>query len=117
MSSAGRVGAYEKTISDARSIALTEMCERAEAEGANAVIGVHTDVEAIGAKGSMLMVCANGTAGPDQAPVRAGVRGSGSWRLRARWWQAPSRATCSGTADRLPEAKSCRRHGWRNYPR
>ena len=58
----GRAGAYEKTISDARNIALREMCERAEAEGANAVIGVHTDVEAIGAKGSMLMVCANGTA-------------------------------------------------------
>ena len=47
----GRAGACGKTTGDARSIALTEMCEWSEAERANAVIGMHTDVEAIGTKG------------------------------------------------------------------
>lgn len=57
----GRSAAYEKEMNKAREIALEEMQEKAEALGANAVIGVDLDYETIGA-GSMLMVSASGTA-------------------------------------------------------
>ena len=55
----GRSGAYEKTIADAREISLREMTARAEALGANAVIGIDYDYETIG---TMLMVSVTGTA-------------------------------------------------------
>lgn len=59
----GRSGAYEKELAKARSIAMHEMQERAEAIGANAVIGVDLDYETItSGSGSMLMVSASGTA-------------------------------------------------------
>ncbi|WP_373512000.1 heavy metal-binding domain-containing protein [Persicitalea sp.] len=58
----GRAGAYEQGLREAKSIALREMSEQAERLGANAVIGVDLDYEAIGPNGSMLMVSANGTA-------------------------------------------------------
>jgi uncharacterized protein YbjQ (UPF0145 family) len=58
----GRAGAYERALGDAREIAMREMMERAQALGANAVIGVDLDYETIGDKGSMLMVSATGTA-------------------------------------------------------
>lgn len=58
----GRSAAYEKELTRARSIALQELSDRSKALGANAVIGVDLDYEVIGQSGSMLMVCASGTA-------------------------------------------------------
>lgn len=58
----GRSGGYEKAIRDAKTAALADMAEEARLLGANAVIGVDLDYEVVGAKGSMLMVSANGTA-------------------------------------------------------
>ena len=58
----GRAGAYEQGLREAKSIALREMTDQAQRLGANAVIGVDLDYEAIGPNGSMLMVSANGTA-------------------------------------------------------
>ncbi|MBC8156184.1 MAG: heavy metal-binding domain-containing protein [Bacteroidetes bacterium] len=58
----GRSGAYEQGLREAKSIALKEMTEQAQRLGANAIIGVDLDYETIGSNGSMLMVCANGTA-------------------------------------------------------
>ncbi|WP_013627231.1 heavy metal-binding domain-containing protein [Rubinisphaera brasiliensis] len=58
----GRSGSYEKVINDARATALREMKDKAEQLGANAVIGVDFDYEALGQGGSMLMVAASGTA-------------------------------------------------------
>jgi len=55
----GRSGMYEKTIAEARDIALREMTEKAVAQGANAIIGIDLDYETIG---NMLMVNASGTA-------------------------------------------------------
>lgn len=56
----GRSGAYEQGLREAKSIAIKEMIDQATRLGANAVIGVDLDYEAI--DGSMLMVSANGTA-------------------------------------------------------
>ncbi|MCF4097897.1 YbjQ family protein [Maritalea mediterranea] len=58
----GRSGAYEETLSKSRKAALEEMCDRARAIGADAVIGVHIDYETVGARGAMLMVNCSGTA-------------------------------------------------------
>ena len=58
----GRSGSYESVLREAKDIALKEMQERAQLMGANAVIGVDLDYEALGANGSMLMVTASGTA-------------------------------------------------------
>ncbi len=58
----GRAAAYEKELITAKEIALNEMGERAEALGANAIVGVDLDYEVLGDKGSMLMVSASGTA-------------------------------------------------------
>ena len=59
----GRSGAYEKSLREARQIALREMEEEATRVGGNAVIGVDLDYENISAgSGSMLMVSASGTA-------------------------------------------------------
>ena len=58
----GRSGSYEKVLSDARQTAIGELTDKAAALGANAVIGVDLDYEAIGSHGSMLMVTAAGTA-------------------------------------------------------
>ena len=55
----GRSGAYEEELGKARKTALDEMQERAEALGANAVVGVDLDYEVIN---NMLMVSASGTA-------------------------------------------------------
>lgn len=57
----GRSAAYEKELAKARDIALQEMQERAQALGADAVIGVDIDYETVG-QGSMLMVSVSGTA-------------------------------------------------------
>ncbi|MEM6665521.1 MAG: heavy metal-binding domain-containing protein [Pseudomonadota bacterium] len=58
----GRSGGYEKSLQEARQIALEEMAEKAERLGANAIIGVDLDYETVGQQGSMLMVSASGTA-------------------------------------------------------
>jgi len=58
----GRAGAYENVLADARETALAEMADAARQLGANAVVGVDLDYETLGEGGSMLMVCASGTA-------------------------------------------------------
>ena len=58
----GRSGAYEGVIIEAREIVLKELEERASRMGANAVVGISFDYEAVGGSGSMLMVVASGTA-------------------------------------------------------
>lgn len=58
----GRSNAYEKVLVEAKQTALKELEEKAILLGANAVIGIHIDYEALGAKGSMLMVSICGTA-------------------------------------------------------
>ena len=51
----GRAGAYEKVLSEAK-------MQRAQAMGANAIVGIDIDYETVGANGSMLMVATSGTA-------------------------------------------------------
>ena len=59
----GRVKGYEDEISQARAEALKELEARAAEMGANAVIGVRIDFDAIGGDGNnMLLVTATGTA-------------------------------------------------------
>ena len=58
----GRSGSYEEELMDARRSALAEMEQRAQAMGANAVVGVDVDYEILGANNGMLMVSASGTA-------------------------------------------------------
>jgi uncharacterized protein YbjQ (UPF0145 family) len=58
----GRSGSYERVLRDGRDTALREMAEEAQRLGGNAVIGVDLDYGAIGAKESMMMVTATGTA-------------------------------------------------------
>ena len=58
----GRSGTYEKSLQDARSAAFTEIKEKAEKLGANAVVGIDIDYETIGTNSSMLMVSVTGTA-------------------------------------------------------
>ena len=55
----GRSGAYEEELAKARDIALSELEERAQQRGANAVVGVDLDYEVVN---NMLMVSASGTA-------------------------------------------------------
>ena len=58
----GRAGSYEKVLIEAKDISMREMMQRAEALGANAIVGIDIDYETIGANGSMLMVATSGTA-------------------------------------------------------
>lgn len=58
----GRVGAYESEIKKASAQAINEMRSEALKLGANAVVGVDLDFECLGREGSILMVCATGTA-------------------------------------------------------
>ena len=58
----GRAGSYEKVLREAKDTSLNEMMERAQAMGANAIVGIDIDYETIGANGSMLMVATSGTA-------------------------------------------------------
>ena len=58
----GRSSSYESVLREAKDIAMSEMQERAQMMGANAIVGVDLDYEALGANGSMLMVTARGTA-------------------------------------------------------
>ena len=58
----GRSATYEKVLDEARRNAMTELVQRAQALGANAVVGIDLDFETVGSNGSMLMVIASGTA-------------------------------------------------------
>ena len=58
----GRSATYEKELQRARDMALEEIQSKAQALGANAVIGVDLDYEVLGANNGMLMVSASGTA-------------------------------------------------------
>ncbi len=56
----GRAAAYENKLVEARQIALQEMMAQAQAQGANAIVGVDIDYEVV--REGMLMVTAAGTA-------------------------------------------------------
>ena len=58
----GRSGAYEDELTRARKIAFAEITEEARQLGANAVVAIDIDYEAIGSQGSMFMVSISGTA-------------------------------------------------------
>lgn len=58
----GRSGTYERVIDEARTNAMTELVQKAQALGANAIIGIDLDFETVGSGASMLMVIATGTA-------------------------------------------------------
>ncbi|MEW5794765.1 MAG: heavy metal-binding domain-containing protein [Candidatus Zixiibacteriota bacterium] len=60
----GRSEVYEQELQKAREIAVSEMEARAQALGANAIVGIDLDYETIhpGGSGSMLMVNVTGTA-------------------------------------------------------
>ncbi len=58
----GRASGYEAELKRARSSALSEMKGEATRLGANAVVGISFDFEALGEKGSILMVTVTGTA-------------------------------------------------------
>jgi uncharacterized protein YbjQ (UPF0145 family) len=58
----GRAGSYEKVLIEAKDTSIREMMQRAEALGANAIVGIDIDYETIGGSGSMLMVATSGTA-------------------------------------------------------
>ena len=58
----GRADSYEAVLREAKDTALNEMMRRAQAMGANAIVGIDIDYETIGANGSMLMVATSGTA-------------------------------------------------------
>ena len=58
----GRSASYEKVLAEAKDTSMQEMMQRAQALGANAIVGIDIDYETIGANGSMLMVTTSGTA-------------------------------------------------------
>lgn len=58
----GRAGSYEEVLSEAKNTSMQEMIQRAEAMGANAIVGIDIDYETVGSNGSMLMVATSGTA-------------------------------------------------------
>lgn len=58
----GRSAGYEEELQNARSEAIAEMGRRAEALGADAVVGVDVDYEVLGSDNGMLMVSVSGTA-------------------------------------------------------
>ena len=58
----GRSGSYEKVLREAKDTSMQEMMERAQEQGANAIVGIDIDYEIIGKGNSMLMVATSGTA-------------------------------------------------------
>lgn len=58
----GRNGSYEKVLREAKDTSMSEMMERAQQLGANAIVGIDLDYETIGEGNSMLMVSVSGTA-------------------------------------------------------
>jgi uncharacterized protein YbjQ (UPF0145 family) len=59
----GRSGGYQKALEEAREHAMNDLVAEAQAVGADAVVGIDIDYEAIDTqKGAMLMVSCSGTA-------------------------------------------------------
>jgi len=58
----GRSATYERELQRARELALSEMQEKAQEAGGNAIVGVDLDYEVLGQGNGMLMVSASGTA-------------------------------------------------------
>jgi uncharacterized protein YbjQ (UPF0145 family) len=58
----GRSATYEKALAEAREVAMAEMQQRAQALGANGVVGIDLDYEVLGQNNGMLMVSVSGTA-------------------------------------------------------
>ncbi|MFZ8765196.1 putative heavy metal-binding protein [Enterococcus diestrammenae] len=58
----GRSKGYEEELLRAREESLQEMSQRAQAMGADAVVGVKMDYEVLGSDNGMLMVTCSGTA-------------------------------------------------------
>ena len=58
----GRASQYEEEIGNAAATAVNEMCARAQAMGANAVVGVKVDYFTAGSDNGMLAAIATGTA-------------------------------------------------------
>ncbi len=58
----GRTNSYEQAMLEGRETAQREMIERAQAMGANAVVGVSFGYETMGQANSMIMVSISGTA-------------------------------------------------------
>ena len=58
----GRSNTYEQEMVKARTTAMEELSMRAQAMGADAVVGIDIDYEVLGQSGGMLMVTASGTA-------------------------------------------------------
>ena len=58
----GRSSSYEKVLQESKDTALKEMTERAMQLGADAIVGIDLDYEALGQNSSMLMVTCSGTA-------------------------------------------------------
>ncbi|MDU6928239.1 MAG: heavy metal-binding domain-containing protein, partial [Dermabacter sp.] len=52
----------EEELFEASQTAINEMCQRAQAMGANAVVGVHVDYFTAGSDNGMLAAIATGTA-------------------------------------------------------
>ena len=58
----GRAGAYEQEMGKAREVAFAEMEARAQALGADGIVGIDIDYEVVGQNGGMMMVSVSGTA-------------------------------------------------------
>lgn len=58
----GRSNTYENVLRQAKDTSISEMIQRAESLGANAIVGIDIDYETVGQSGSMLMVTCSGTA-------------------------------------------------------
>lgn len=58
----GRSKSYEDELIKARTAAMKELEEQAEQLGANAIVGVDIDYQALGADNGMMMVIVTGTA-------------------------------------------------------
>ena len=58
----GRSNTYEQEMVKARTTAMEELSLRAQALGADAVVGIDIDYEVLGQNGGMMMVTASGTA-------------------------------------------------------
>lgn len=58
----GRSGSYENVLRGGRDQALSEIIEEGQRLGADAIVGIAIDYEAIGSSDSMMMVVITGTA-------------------------------------------------------
>lgn len=57
----GRSKSYEKVFARAKETGLEELKKRAEKMGANGIVGVHFEIQAVGKNGSILTVSVSGT--------------------------------------------------------